>query len=272
MVELIVSFALLGIFLIGASTIISYSFREYYAKQRLMTAFTVADTVLAEVKNDIRTMQPSSSVAGHSGYIKIRDKDGTGIAAADGIEISGEGIEFLPSNASDGAFMVQLDTRGLPEGTVIVKSGKITNEEPAALPAGCLTYRYYSKYAPETQPAYQNAYADVIDIASDFGMLFSTRNGTLVERGAEEHFSKEFYNGYEVRLEFTVKPVKVTVDDGSGPEDKLLVKTVKTVVTVLKADEDDDPDNNEIVYITRETVDIQNDVYYRNDNTLYSEM
>ena len=63
MVELIVSFALLGIFLIGASTIIAYSFREYYAKQRLMTAFTVADTVLAEIKNDIRTMQPSSSVA-----------------------------------------------------------------------------------------------------------------------------------------------------------------------------------------------------------------
>ena len=70
MVELIVSFALLSIFLVAATMCISHAVIFYFSERQTMSSYSVADIVFSEIKNELRTMQSSD----FNGYIKLREK------------------------------------------------------------------------------------------------------------------------------------------------------------------------------------------------------
>lgn len=124
MVEMIVSFALLAIFLAAASMCISHAFLFFFDEKQTMSSYTVADIVMSELKTQIRTMQGSKQgekVA--NGYLKLRSEDGATVKTknAEGV-YTGTTLEFVVSNISDAVTAVQIDTRGCGD-TVEVGSG-----------------------------------------------------------------------------------------------------------------------------------------------------
>ena len=268
MVELIVTFALLAIFLAAASMCISHAILNYYNEQRMMAAYSVADLVLSEVKDEVRTMQASKN---YSGYVKLLTKDASGklVASAEsGGEYTGTTIEYVTSDLYDNRTAVQIDTEGCSD--VLINEDGINDDYWEDLKSGYLTMRYYSLYPEKNIAGYKNLYMD--ELVAGTSAVTSGNYGTLpvgtrvVWHAQEklappqdtEEASGSVYQNFTVSLNFTVKPEK---DADNNP----VVKYVDVSVDVNDA--------NGMVYNKTRRVTLQNVVYYKDGSqkTMYSD-
>ena len=266
--EMIVSFALLAIFLVSVTIVMTYAVRNYYEVRRVMSAYSVADLVLDEVKNDIMTMQSANhdvnDLAYGRGYIKLRTDSGA-IIGADSHTIKGDTIEFVASNRKDAVYVEQIDAKGF-KGDMI-RNQKLTKhlkDSDGALPANYLTVRYYTSYTAEETDKYKDCFVDVA--RADSTIVDSTKGisgltaGGKVVRDCEERLPVSMYEKFTVKLSFEVTP-KDEVVNGST---LLRVKSVKAHVEVLQ--------DGDVKYVKDRDIAIENPVYYNNYETLYSEI
>ena len=256
MVELIVTFALLAIFLGVASMCISHAIIHFFNERQTMAAYSVADMVLSEVKDEIRTMQASKK----NGYVKVRSKDGEGkLVAASKSDDSYTGctLEYITSDINDNANAVQIDTRGCSD-VLINEDGK-NDDYWEDLEPGYLTMRYYSRYPEKDIPGYKNLFMDVMvdgTTAVKSGKYDTLAIGQRVVWHAQEKLSKPVYQGFTVSLEFAVTPEE-------NDEGKPVVKYVDVTANVN--------DVNGLVYKKARRVSLQNVVFYTGKKTMYSD-
>ena len=265
MVELIVTFALLAIFMTAATMCISHAVIFFFDEQQRMRSYTIADVVLSELKDEIRTMQGSGDDL--KGYVKLRNKD-SAMPDHAGDTYTGSTIEYVVSNINDGAVAVQVDAAGCNDYMIDAKDEKLrevkagddtTNK--ADLKEGYLTMRYYGIFT-ETNPFYNDCFMDKIvpgtyaQTVTDFGSVI----GKKVVWHAQEKIPEQMYeyNGkaYTVDFQFSVTP------RSSGGHD--IVDYVDVTVFVK--------DGGETVYQKSRRVDLQNTVYFNKDTpTMYSD-
>lgn len=262
MVELIVSFLLLGIFLTAVSIVISNATGTYYREKQQLSEFTVADTVLAELRGEIRSMQAS----GLGGFVRIKN-GAAWQSAAVGTPCGGDMIEFIRSNEKDGLILMQMDAGGCADGTVMIDSERVqksADELQAAIPKDRLTCRYYLR-AEETQDEYRGLFVDVLKEDS----TMAAKSGLAPARGkpvvwdVESRLPESLYQDRNIRLYFSVTPFD---DNGNAA-----VGSVDVTVEVLKKAEPDSESAPQVVYRKAGTIPLQNTVYYRNEAVLYSE-
>lgn len=255
MVELIVSFALLAIFLTTATMCISHAVIYYYTERQLMSAYSVADMVLSEVKDELRTMQDSRQ----NGYVKIREKDAddklVAVHKSSG-SYTGTTIEFVASNISDGANAVQLDVEGCKD--IMIDDKQVINDDLQNIDPNYLTLRYYNRYPEKQAAGYKKLYMDVIVPGTSAATSgnYNSVAGRRVVWHAQEKLPVQAYQNYTVSLEFSVRPQT----DTEGNE---VVKYVDVTVNVN--------DVSGMVYQKKRRVDLQNNVYYTNEKTMYSD-
>lgn len=256
MVELIVSFALLSIFLVAATMCISHAVIFHYSERQTMSAYSVADIVFSEIKDELRTMQSSD----YYGYVKIREKnasDGRLVAVAENGGIyEGTTIEFVASNINNGANAVQLDTEGCT--CALINKDGVVKENIDNIKDGYLTLRYYSPYRETKMSGYEKLYMDQIMMGSsaEASNNYNEIIGSKVVWHAEEKLPVQLYQDYTVSLKFSVHPTT----DSEGHK---VVNFVDVSVSVNDADGE--------VYQKSRRVELQNTVYYETGNTLYSD-
>ncbi len=272
MVEMIVSFALLSLFLAAASMCISHAFLFFCSEKQAMSSYSVADIVMSELRNEIRTMQ--GSVQGDkdaNGYVKLRGADGKAVTAAgaDGV-YTGVGLEFVISSLSNDATAVQIDTAGCDnvamiddEGVVrTIQSGATPSEtEAPSLEADYLTMRYYRHFGKDrTVDLLKEKFMDqVVDQTLTYHLpgFNGVASGRKVVWHAEERLPVKMYQGYTIELQFSVKPRS----DGSGHQ---VADYVDAAVYVK--------DGGSVVCQKERRIDLQNTVYFKTDKTMYSEV
>jgi type II secretory pathway pseudopilin PulG len=175
LVELIVCFALLAIFLVSASLSLSGTTKTYYQERKTMSAYTVADMVLSEIQNDIQTMEKESDSGYSEGYVKLRNYDEASqryktVPIGNGtVPITGKEIEFVESNENGTMRCVQIDTR------------RFDNTLQVLSDSGYLTVRYY------TMNSKTNYYSSTDDGGNE-----------------EERLGINSYNGFVISLDFTL--------------------------------------------------------------------
>lgn len=264
MVELIVSFALLAIFLSVVTMCISDVLTTYYRQQKLMSMYTVADTVMGELKDEIATMQGSELKGGAGkGYIKLRDESGNAITTVDANgKYTGTTIEFLQPNTMDGPIMMQIDTKGTQ--APIIDSETIIKTQAENINADRLTMRYYLQFS-ENNLDYKGLYLDKLCNNTKALATYNALNPSLMTAGtnviwdAEERLPETLYQGYKVEISYSVDPTSVVVNG----ENKLLVKTVDVTVRIFEEDT--------LKYEKIRTIGLENPVYYKTDPTVYSD-
>ncbi len=264
MVELIVSFALLAIFLSVVTMTISDVMTTYFRQQKLMSMYTVADTVMGELRDEIATMQGSELKGGAGkGYIKLRDESGAAITAVDANgKYTGTTIEFLQSNTMDGPIMMQIDTLGAE--APIIDSETIVKTKAENINPKRLTMRYYLQFS-ENNLAYKGLYLDKLCNDTKALSTYNTLNpgimtaGTRVIWDGEERLPETMYQGYDVKISYSVDPKSVTVNG----ENKLLVTTVEVTVQILE--------EGTVKYEKVRTIGLENPVYYKTEATTYSD-
>ncbi|MCR4717937.1 MAG: prepilin-type N-terminal cleavage/methylation domain-containing protein [Lachnospiraceae bacterium] len=260
--EMVVSFALLGIFLIAVSIIITYAVKNYYHEKRVMTSYSVADLVLDEIKDDIQTMQASPSeingINYGAGYVKLRTESGTTIPVIDDRTIKGDTIEFVSSNIKDAVYAEQIDTKGYTG--YMIRNQAVTQSDSSIDPleADKLTVRYYSKdLKEETISKYYDLYVDSACADAEITKnVTGLKGGANVVRDCEEKISKDMYDSFTIDLEFSISPVKV----GS----QYVVKSVVASVSVIE--------DGDVKYTKEREIPVQNLVYYNSKPTMYSEV
>ena len=258
MVELIVTFALLAIFMGAATMCISHAIIFFFDEQQRMSAYTVADGVISELKEEIRTMQGSSE--GLNGYVKLRDTSDA---------YTGKTLEFITSNINDNENAVLIDAKGCNDLLInggdnilreVTVNGTTTNK--ADLKSGYLTMRYYGRPA-EINPQYKKLFEDKIVVGTEAGNAAALNSyiGQKVVWHAQEKLPESFYQQHKIELEFKVAPH----DDGSGNK---IVDYVDVIVYVK------DENGAETVYQKERRVDLQNTVKYipTDEATLYSDI
>lgn len=270
MVELIVTFALLAIFLATATMCISHAIIFFFDEQQRMSSYTVADVVLSELKDEIRTMQ--SSEDGRKGYIKLR-KGSSGPDVAGGV-YTGTTIEYMASNINDGLNAVQIDVAGCDDYMIdgkneslreVTVDGAVTNK--ADIKSDYLTMRYYGRFK-ETNSTYEELFMDKIVNGTYAASLpvFNGITGSDVVWHASEKLPKELYQRHLIELQFSVSPH----DDGSGHQ---IVDYVDVTVFVKRIT-DESTMATEQVYQKERRIDLQNNVYYKpySEATMYSDV
>ena len=257
MVELVVSFALLAIFLVAATMCISHAVIFYYNERQTMSAYSVADIVFSEIKNELRTMQSSE----YNGYVKIREKSGTDglltpVSESAGV-YEGTTIEYVASNINNGANAVLLDAEGCT--CALIDKDKIIKDSIDNIKSGYLTLRYYSRYPEKKLETYKELYMDKIIVGSsaEESANYSGIVGKNVVWHAEEKLPVQLYQDYTVSLQFSVHPL----NDGEGNK---VVNYVDVNVTVNDA--------GGLCYQKERRVELQNKVYYEEGDTLYSDV
>lgn len=274
MVELIVSFALLAIFLTAVTMVISNALLTYYREQKQMSIYSVADTVLSEIREDVRTMQPSvypaggGSGAAASGYIKLRNDGVTAPWNPSVGEITGETIEFVKSKMQDGVILEQIDAKGCADNAVMVelREDETTHENKVfaikegmgtIMPAGRIIARYYLK-APEQTDSLRNYFMDIKhpdSVVAKDSTYTGIPDNTQVVWDAEDRLPAKLYQGLTVKTSFTIKP------EGAD----LVVPSVEVKVSLYDPKDPDTP-----VYEKKGTIPLQNTVRYNLEKTVYS--
>ena len=226
-----------------------------------MSKFSVADTVLSELRKEIRTMQSSEL----GGFLKIRN--GGASATADEGTYTGDGIEFLRSNDKDGRILVQMDAAGCGSDTYMIDKEKILKSASviaAEIPADQLTCRYYLQTS-ETEDKYDGLFMDFMAEDTDLSKdtAFADAVGHPVVWDVENRLPATLYQGLPIRLLFSVKPYE---DNGEQ-----VVGAVDVTVQVLKEPVSDEVPDPEVVYSKAGTIPLQNRVVYQSAKTVYSE-
>ena len=269
LVELVVSFGLLAIFLATAAMCISHAVLFYYHQRQEMAAFTVADLAISEIREDIRSMQGSK----FNGYIKVRKKDDStgklvGVSKTSG-SYEGTTLEFVTSNIQDSAIAVQIDcegcgseSTGIFSDAILINSEKVVNESIKNIRKDHITLRYYYKYPGEDLDGYEDLYMDKLlsDSSATKETAFSSyANGKNVVWHTLEKLPAESYQDFTIDLNFSVTPMP---PDSEGNE---AVSYVDVTVSVKNASGDE-------VYSKESRVDLLNEVYYKEEATMYSDM
>ena len=153
--------------------------------------------------------------------------------------------------------MVQLDTEGCT--CAIINKESIVKESVDNIKSGYLTLRYYNKYRETKLNAYKNLYMYQVMMGSsaEESGNYSSLMGSKVVWHAEEKLPDKLYQDYTITLNFTVRPEAVY-----GEADKV-VRYVDVTVTVNDAEGP--------VYQKERRVELQNNVYYVEGNTMYSD-
>ena len=269
LVELVVSFGLLAIFLATAAMCISHAVLFYYHQRQEMAAFTVADLAISEIREDIRSMQGSK----FNGYIKVRKKDDStgklvGVSKTSG-SYEGTTLEFVTSNIQDSAIAVQIDcegcgseSTGIFSDAILINSEKVVNESIKNIRKDHITLRYYYKYPGEDLDGYEDLYMDKLlsDSSATKETAFSSyANGKNVVWHTLEKLPAESYQDFTIDLNFSVTPMP---PDSEGNE---AVSYVDVTVSVKNASGDEG-------YSKESRVDLLNEVYYKEEATMYSDM
>jgi len=256
MIELISSFALLAIFMVIITLSISHSLILYYEQRGIMDAYSIADVIMSEMQDDIRTMQGSGDTISQKGYVKLRDANGATVIARAGEEIFGETLEFVAANENDADYAVQLDSKGFDG--IMIKNHSVINDNPNPITSGHLTLRYYKQDNTEVMDSkYYGLYADRICIGSKLSEVIPAAINTVVARDAVERVAIDMYQNRTIKLSFSVTPI----DDGEG---NLIVSGVYTTLEMYNEDE--------LIYKKQRFIDFQNKVFYKNADTMYSEV
>ncbi len=291
LVEMIVSFALIGIFLAATFTAVSSALVTYYHERELMAAYTVADTVISSIKDDIHTMRPQrlastdDTYESLDGYVKIRDgSTSTSVGStvttlsdgnSDGSnEYYGDTIEFLRAASynitndeaadTDISFVETINSSGF-SGTLYKKTDVISvdssgNNGAVSRDSGYLTLRYYSRNSEST---YKNLGADLLLTDSGLG-------SDSISRGLTEKLGSDYYNGLYVDLHFFIPESALETDTLSVGNAANFVRFVGVTVDVYR--EYDGTTFSDQLYSKTEYIDIQNDVWFANYKTLYSDL
>ncbi|MCI1726769.1 MAG: type II secretion system GspH family protein [Lachnospiraceae bacterium] len=265
LVEMIVSFALLGIFLAAAGIAISGPVKTYYYQRKTMSAYTVADAVLSEIRNDIQTMR-SGITSSTDGYIKIRDENGKALTSTEASDSSGSSkkgvcLEFTGTNSDGTSYAEQIDTAGFEKGFFLTEDDSQLKEPvkksdgSSKIPKGYLTNRYYSLYPDEKSLSYASLYFDFISESKDKNTAsadFSKYAGNYVSQSANQKLPEEFYQGFTISLRFILS-------NATDP-----VQYVEVTAEVLNND-------GSIEYSKTSCISLQNTVSYKESSTLYSD-
>lgn len=243
LVELVVTFALLGIFFVAITITMTGSTRTYYQERSTMAAYTVADGVLSEIQSDVRTILPESE----GGYIKIRDKGKT--KPYSGGTISGNNIEFACSNDGNGGYAEKISTDGYTG--ELIQNKKIINSEVKNVRSGYLNKIFYGTISGETETI-SMLYADEYIQESILVDLLQKEIGTKIAADALQPLMDDFYQSFTVSLNFELTP-----------DENQLISYIKVTVNVYK--------NGDVKYSKSKYIDLQNPVEYKNGKTLYSD-
>lgn len=275
MVELIVSFALMGIFLVATTMAISTSMIQYYEERELMSAFEVADSVLSMVKEDIRTMQWSVNPSDEKdisgiGYVKLRNGSGATVPCLSASDtLTGDTIEFVMAGSDDNDCAEQIDAKGFvgsdgSKGYLLKNHSIIAGKDQLlqGLDAGYLTFRYYRKDIQEDNDNYKNCYIDKCVDGTKLAAAVSIPSDKKLARDAEERISSELYGNFKIELSFTVKPEDYA---STSSTDDYIVKSVGMKVRVLDSD-------GALVYEKSSSVALLNKVLYKSAATMYSDV
>lgn len=257
MVELIVTFALLAIFMGAATMCISHAIIFFYDEQQRMSAYTVADGVMSEIKEEIRTMQGSED--GLNGYVKLRNTIDANTGAT---------LEYITSNINDNENAVQIDANGCKDLLINGKDNTLRevtyNGNPsksANLESGYLTMRYYGK-PPEIDSTYKKLFEDKIVAGTTAGSAADlvSHIGEKVVWHAQEKLPVEFYQEHKIGLEFKIFP-----RDEGGVN---YVDYIDVIVYVK------DADGVETVYQKERRIALLNKVKYKpkDEATMYSDI
>ncbi len=276
MVELVVSFLLLAIFLTCVTMVISNALTTYYREQRLMSIYSVADTVLKEARDDITRMQGSGMTADgreRKGYVKLRSGAAgstvkSALASVDmhgqtvtGSIYVGDTIEFLQANETDGFIMEQIDSFGSKGSAMIDKDGikKQAADVEAAIPKNQLTARYYLPAGDEATTALKGMFMDQVLSSSSVKGNYSGATNVLWD--AEDRLPDGLYQGFPVSVSFAVE----THTEGTD-----VIADRVTVFVKVYEKSPDDPDNlGNAVYQKEGVINLQNTVFYKTDDTTY---
>ena len=220
LVELIVTFALLAIFMTAVVACLPNITKIYTNLQAINHQKTICNTVSNQIRNELQStlgVEGADDALGvknvnGKGYIALIDDSGqqimiptggavsTGGAILPASDLTGNTIEFV---LRDG-IIAQLDAKGFNGYTMRKKKLQVDYHDSKAISSGALLTRYY-----QTDGDY-NKKLTVIDyksgdyaIATEAGIV--TEGLKNVAYAIEYPYAKPFYEGYELKTKFTIK-------------------------------------------------------------------
>lgn len=220
LVELIVTFALLAIFMTAVVACLPKITKIYTNLQAINHQKTICNTVSNQIRNELQStlgVEGADDALGvqnvnGKGYIALIDDSGqqimiptggavsTGGAILPASDLTGDTIEFV---LRDG-IIAQLDAKGFNGYTMRKKKLQVDYHDAKAISSGALLTRYY-----QTDGDY-NKKLTVIDyksgdyaVATEAGIV--TEGLKNVAYAIEYPYAKPFYEGYELKTKFTIK-------------------------------------------------------------------
>lgn len=220
LVELIVTFALLAIFMTAVVACLPNITKIYTNLQAINHQKTICNTVSNQIRNELQStlgVEGTDDALGVKigngiGYIALIDASGqqimiptggavsTGGAILPDADLTGDTIEFV---FRDG-IIAQLDAKGFNGYTMRKKKLQVDYHDAKAISSGALLTRYY-----QTDGDY-NKKLTVIDyksgeyaVATEVGIV--TEGLKNVAYAIEYPYAKPFYEGYELKTKFTIK-------------------------------------------------------------------
>lgn len=220
LVELIVTFALLAIFMTAVVACLPNITKIYTNLQAINHQKTICNTVSNQIRNELQStlgVEGADDALGvqnvnGKGYIALIDDSGqqimiptggavsTGGAILPASDLTGDTIEFV---LRDG-IIAQLDAKGFNGYTMRKKKLQVDYHDAKAISSGALLTRYY-----QTDGDY-NKKLTVIDyksgvyaVATEAGIV--TEGLKNVAYAIEYPYAKPFYEGYELKTKFTIK-------------------------------------------------------------------
>lgn len=220
LVELIVTFALLAIFMTAVVACLPNITKIYMNLQAINHQKTICNTVSNQIRNELQStlgVEGADDALGvknvnGKGYIALIDDSGqqimiptggavsTGGAILPASDLTGDTIEFV---LRDG-IIAQLDAKGFNGYTMRKKKLQVDYHDAKAISSGALLTRYYQMDGD------YNKKLTVIDyksgdyaVATEAGIV--TEGLKNVAYAIEYPYAKPFYEGYELQTKFTIK-------------------------------------------------------------------
>lgn len=259
LVELVVCFALLAVFLTVTAAAAVPAMRMYIRNQQINQAQSVADALLQKIRAELQRMQGTDNESGTDNYIKLRSGDGT-TCMADG-EKSGTSVEFIvPVQEEESLelgrrFAAQLDAKGrstksmtavyeVHDSTGTAKLDDLSDapevkEIEPALDNGILIERYYAETVSE------HSQTRFYDCDGDKGTLYDL----------ELKYMPDSYLGYDLGdegqgLVFTIPETAQKTVKGN-----VIVQYIVVEITLYR--------NNQPAYTAKAAVRLNNLPVYR---------
>lgn len=222
LVELIVTFALLAIFMTAVVSCLPKITKVYMNLQAINHQKTICNTVSNQIRNELQATLGVEGVddalgvkVGNGvGYIALIDDSGqpiristsggvsTGSAILPTSDLTGETIEFV---YQDG-IIAQLDTKGFDGYTMRKNKLQVDYHDAKAITSGALLTRYYETDNANNKLTFidynSTDYTVAQKIVSESGITAGRKN---VAFAIEYPYAKPFYEGYELKTKFTIK-------------------------------------------------------------------